>query len=235
MGRRTEIELQGAREPVYPLITGTFGGVDFLHSVVGEISDKAVQSEIQELEGTMQQSQASEQSSSMLHNILEQLPSGLLGGGDQSAKMDELEENAQAAQMQDMDISPREPEAWTRRLHEATKQIYPVLEWHDQIMKSINRAIEKIPVLPDLIEQFQERLNIFVFSLIAPFVMPIIGQIKTELVAGSSVIIKSSKHEQLNVFHDDDCSDPTHSMLSKDHFRWAAMIASGWRDLLARG
>ena len=226
VGQHTEIELPGARRPVYPLITGTFGGVDFLHSVVGEISDKAVQSEIQELEGTMQQSQANKQSSSMLHDILKQLPSGLLGGGNQSAKMDELEQNAQAAQMQSMDISPREPEAWTRQLQETTKQIYPVLEWHDHIMKSINEAIEKIPVLPDLIEQFQEQLNIFVFSLIAPFVMPIIGQIKTELVTGSSVIIKTSKREQLNVFHDDRCSDPTHSMLSKDHFRCAIIIVS---------
>ena len=34
VGRRTQVELPGARQPVYPLITGTFGGVDFLHSVM---------------------------------------------------------------------------------------------------------------------------------------------------------------------------------------------------------
>lgn len=213
------INLRGARQPVYPLVTGTFGGVDFLHSVVGELSDKAIQSEIQELEGTMQQSQANKQSSSALQDLLRQLPAGLIGGGNQGAKMDELQHNAQAAQMQHMQITPRQPEAWTQQLQEVSKQIYPALEWHDQIMKSISETIEKVPVLPDLIEQFQEQLNMFVFSLIAPMVMPIISQVKNELVTGSSLIIQTSRAEQLNVFHDDYSSDPTHSMLSKDHFR----------------
>ncbi len=36
VGRRTKLNIQGAREEVYPIITGTFGGVDFLHSVTGE-------------------------------------------------------------------------------------------------------------------------------------------------------------------------------------------------------
>lgn len=34
VGRRTQVELPGARHPVYPIVTGTFGGVDFLHSVM---------------------------------------------------------------------------------------------------------------------------------------------------------------------------------------------------------
>lgn len=34
VGQRTMIDLPGARRSVYPLVTGTFGGVDFLHSVM---------------------------------------------------------------------------------------------------------------------------------------------------------------------------------------------------------
>jgi glycerophosphoryl diester phosphodiesterase len=49
-------------------------------------------------------------------------------------------------------------------------------------------------------------------------VVPIINQIKTELNEGSSEIIQSSKDKQLIVFHDDRSSNPTHSLLSKDHF-----------------
>lgn len=41
---------------------------------------------------------------------------------------------------------------------------------------------------------------------------------KTELNTGSSEIIQSSKEKQLIVFYEDACTDPTHSMLSKDHF-----------------
>ena len=63
-----------------------------------------------------------------------------------------------------------------------------------------------------------EQLNMFVFSLLAPFVVPVIRQIKTELNTGSSEIIQSSREKQLIVFYEDSCSDPTHSMLSKDHF-----------------
>lgn len=51
VGRRTMMRLPGARDEVYPCVTGTFGGVDFLHSVTGEVSDKLTQNEIQELEG----------------------------------------------------------------------------------------------------------------------------------------------------------------------------------------
>lgn len=66
--------------------------------------------------------------------------------------------------------------------------------------------------------KLEEQVNIFVFSLIAPFLLPLINQVKNELNTGSSEIIQSSKEKQLIVFNDDYSSDPTHSMLSKDHF-----------------
>ena len=218
VGRRTAIRLPETGATVYPIITGTFGGVDFLHSVMGEISDKATQSEISELQGTFEQNQNGANNTSLLQDLLNQVPDGLLGGNDQAGKADELQANAQAAQMQHTHISPREPEAFTRELQDISKQIYPILEWHDELMQSITETIEKIPILPELIEQLQEQLNVFVFGLLAPFVMPIINQVKTELNTGSSEIIQSSKEKQLIVFHDDYSSDPTHSMLSKDHF-----------------
>ncbi|MCJ1273095.1 hypothetical protein MMC21_000884 [Puttea exsequens] len=216
VGRRTQTNLPGARHPVFPIVTGTFGGVDFLHSVMGEFSDKATQSEIQDLEGTMQNS--GQGSTSMLQDLLNQVPSGLFGGKDQAGKADELQANATAAQMQNTHITPRQPEAWTRQLQETQRQIYPILEWHDEMMQDITETIEKIPILPALLEQLQEQLNKFVFSLLAPFVLPIINQVKTELNTGSSEIIQSSKDKQLIVFRDDNSTDPTHSMLSKDHF-----------------
>lgn len=216
VGRNTQVRVQGARHAVWPIVTGTFGGVDFLHSVMGELDDKATQSEIQELEGVIDNSQ--NQNTSLLKKLLKSLPSGLLGGKDQAGKVDELQSNAAAAQMENMNLSPRQPEAWANQLQNITKQIYPILQFHDELMMSINEAIEKIPVLPDLLEQITEQLNIFVFSLLAPFVLPVIRQVKEELATGSSEVIQSSREKQLIVFHDDNSSDPTHSMLSKDHF-----------------
>ena len=183
---------------------------------MGEFSDKATQSEIQELEGTMQESGSRD--NSFLKELLNSVPSGLFGAKDEAGKADELQANATAAQMSQMRVSPREPEAFTQQMQELSKQIYPIIEWHDELMKSITESIEKIPILPDLIEKIEGELNMFVFSLLAPFVLPIIQQIKTELNTGSSEVIQSSKDQQLIVFHDDSSSDPTHSMLSKDHF-----------------
>ena len=217
VGRNAQYRIQGARGPVYPIVTGTFGGVDFLHSVMGEVSDKATQSEIQELEGAINNSQNKE-NSSMIKDLLSQLPEGLFGGKDQGGKASELESNAQAAQMGNLEISPKEPEAFTQQMDDLVKQIYPVMEWHDEVMQSISNFIENIPILPELIENVQEQVNIFVFSLLAPYILPIIGQIKTELETGSSEVIASSREKQHIVFHDDNCTDPTHSMLSKDHF-----------------
>lgn len=218
VGRRTTVNLGGRQ--VYPIITGTFGAVDFLHSVCGEFTDKVTQSEISQLQGTMSQAENSGTGSvSILQSIISKLPSGLFGGNaDVSAQATQLQANSQAAQAQQQTITPKRPEEWTKQLQNLQGQIYPILEWHDNLMQGISEAIEKIPVLPDLIEQFQDEISMFVFSLLAPFVIPIIDQVQAELKTGSTEIIQSSKDKQLIVFHDDNSSDPTHSMLSKDHF-----------------
>ena len=126
----------------------------------GEFSDKATQSELQELQGTIESSQSGGQGNiSILQNLLSSIPSGIFGGKDEAGKAEELQMNAQAAQMQNMNISPRQPEAWTRQLQEIAKQIGPIIEWHDEIMQSITETIEKIPILPDLIEQVTGTLH----------------------------------------------------------------------------
>jgi len=155
---------------------------------------------------------------SVIKELLDKIPDGIFGGKDEAGKADEIQQNALNAQMNQTRVSPRNPEAFTQHMDEVVKQIYPIIEWHDEIMLAITKAIESIPILPELIEQFEEELNKLVFSLLAPFVLPIINQIKTELNTGSSEIIQSSKDKQLIVFNDDRSSDPTHSMLSKDHF-----------------
>lgn len=218
VGRRTQVRLRGARNPVFPIVTGTFGGVDFLHSVTGEFDDKATQSEIQELEGTLQNAQQQGNNQSVLQDILSKIPDGVFGGKDEAGKANELQQNATANQMQNQRISPREPEEWLQYIEQVRLQIYPIIEWHDEIMQGITEAIEKIPILPAILEGVQEQVNIFVFSLIAPLMLPIISQIKNELNTGSNAIIQSSVEKQHIVFSDDECSDPTHSMLSKDHF-----------------
>ncbi|KAJ8124445.1 hypothetical protein O1611_g9195 [Lasiodiplodia mahajangana] len=216
VGSRTQLQIPGARHEVWPLVTGTFGGVDFLHSVTGEVSDKLTQNEIQELEGTLQQH--SHDDTSILADLLDKIPDGVFGGDDKKQKMSDIQSNAQAAQMDNTSISPREPEEFTQYAKQVFDQIMPAIEFHDDLMKSITKAIEKIPILPQIIEQLEDQLSMWVFTIIAPFVLPIISQVKNELATGSNEIIASSENEQHIVFNEDECTDPTHSMLSKDHF-----------------
>lgn len=216
VGRNTRMQLPGARDEVYPIVTGTFGGVDFLHSVTGEVSDKLTQNEIDELEGTLQQSQNTD--TSLLRNLLDKIPDGLFGGDDKKSKMDDIQQNASAAQVEQMSVSPRDPEEYTLYVQQIFRQVMPAIEFHDEILQNVTEAIEKIPILPQIVEQLEEQLSVFVFSVIAPFVVPVINQVKNELRTGSDEIIQSSENEQLIVFNDDESTDPTHSMLSKDHF-----------------
>lgn len=180
------------------------------------MSDKLTQNEIQELEGTLQSGKNSD--TSALRNLLNMIPEGLFGGSSKTQKLDDIQNNANAAQMQQMTVSPLEPEEFTKHIQDIFGQIMPAIEFHDEIIKSITEAIENIPILPKIIEQLEEQLSVFVFSVIAPFVIPVIHQIQNELQTGSSEIIQSSQNEQLIVFNDDGSTDPTHSMLSKDHF-----------------
>ncbi|KAG5985419.1 hypothetical protein E4U55_002340 [Claviceps digitariae] len=216
VGSETRMRLEGANGDVYPIVTGTFGGVDFLHSVVGEVSDKMTQNEIEELEGTLQDSKNSD--TSVLRELLDKIPDSLFGGKNQKNRIDEIQGNAASSQVQNMSVSPRNPEEFTVYVQQVYQQIMPAIQFHDDIMKSITSAVENIPVLPKVIEQLEEQLSRFVFSIMAPVVVPLIGQVKNELATGSGEVIKSSENEQHVVFENNRSTDPTHSMLSKDHF-----------------
>lgn len=98
------------------------------------------------------------------------------------------------------------------------KQIYPILEFRDKIVRAINNMIAKIPGLEKLLEHISETLTAFVLGLLAPFIRPIINQVSKVLKEGSSGLIASSAKQQLEPWTNPRCDNPTHSMLSKDHF-----------------
>jgi len=97
-------------------------------------------------------------------------------------------------------------------------QIYPILEFRDNIVRSISNTIAKIPGLESLLDKVGETLTAFIFGLLSPFVRPIINQVSKVLKDGSSNIIASSANSQLEPWTNPRCDNPTHSMLSKDHF-----------------
>ena len=63
-----------------------------------------------------------------------------------------------------------------------------------------------------------DTLTLFIMSLLAPFVRPIIDAISKQVKSGSSGIVDASGRHQYEPWTDPLCTDPTHSLLSKDHF-----------------
>ncbi|KAJ5050984.1 uncharacterized protein L3040_002851 [Drepanopeziza brunnea f. sp. 'multigermtubi'] len=229
VGRNTEIEVRGKR--IFPLVTGTFGMTDFLHSVVGEMGDKVAQSEIEGLESQLNKASEDDEKNdqtSVLKGILDNVPWDLLEGDGKpdTNKADELKQAA-AAKKQETQQNPLDRNASLGGIdidqakgqaQQTLKDMYPILEFHDQVMKGVTEVISKVPGLDDLLENMSGALQIFIFSLLAPYVTPIIAQARVELKSGSEGVLKSSEKGQYEVFENDNFTDPTHSMLSKDHF-----------------
>lgn len=97
-------------------------------------------------------------------------------------------------------------------------QIYPILVFRDKVVRAISATVEKIPGLEALVEKITDTLTLFILGLLAPFIRPIINAVSAQLKSGSSGVIDASGRHQYEPWTDPYCSDPTHSLLSKDHF-----------------
>ena len=254
-GTATEINLHGHR--VYPLVTGTFGMVDFVHSVLGEATDHFTQSEVDELNKTLGDAQGSGSGSgtksfgeasgtqaSALTGLLAQVP----GTRDLCREAERLQADSEAQERHNQSASYSGGYQEASRAEppptfaappgsqggppapgipgmsasfdpvQTSKKIYPILEFRDKIARAINATIEKIPGLESLVEKITETVTLFVLSLLAPFVRPVILAVSKSLKSGSSSVVDASGRHQYEPWTDPHCTDPTHSLLSKDHF-----------------
>ncbi|KAL4909308.1 hypothetical protein BDW74DRAFT_79966 [Aspergillus multicolor] len=247
-GAQTQMNVRSHH--VYPLVTGTFGMVDFFHSVLGEATDHFTQSEINEMDTALGDAQSSSSANSLnnLTGLLGKVP----GCGDLVAEAEALKRRSEAQQSSNSrsgaDLGYAAGE-FTRAFNndsdhgqarastpsstnkptglpgmpdfnpaETIAKIYPILEFRDKVVRKISSIIEKIPGLEALVEKITETLTIFIMSLLAPFIRPIINAASQSLQTGSAGVIESSGKHQFEPWTNPHCSDPTHSMLSKDHF-----------------
>ncbi|KAF4447772.1 putative heterokaryon incompatibility Het-C protein [Fusarium austroafricanum] len=248
-GAHTEINLHGKR--VYPLVTGTFGAVDFLHSVIGEASDHFTQSEVDEVDVALKNAEGSSNRSgggggggggerSLLGGFLgiKSNPSDFIGlvsklpgvGDGFAAQARDLKASSEAQEQRNISYQQTRGDLSRDNANqvpgmspdfdpvETARKIYPILEFRDKIVKAISRGIAKVPGLEKLLEKISETLTAFILGLLAPFIRPIINQVSKVLKDGSSSVITASAKSQYEPWDNPQCSDPTHSMLSKDHF-----------------
>ncbi|EWZ93176.1 hypothetical protein NW765_005138 [Fusarium oxysporum] len=245
-GAHTEIHLHGKR--VYPLVTGTFGAVDFLHSVIGEASDHFTQSEVDEVDVALKNAEGASNRSGGGGGVERSLLGGFLGiksspsdfiglvsklpgvGDGFAAQARDLKASSEAQEQRNMSYQQTRGDLSRDNANqvpgmspdfdpvETARKIYPILEFRDKIVKAISRGIAKVPGLEKLLEKISETLTAFILGLLAPFIRPIINQVSKVLKDGSSGVITASAKSQYEPWDNPQCSDPTHSMLSKDHF-----------------
>lgn len=251
-GTATQLNVHGRQ--VFPLVTGTFGGVDFLHSVLGEATDHFTQSEVDQMNAALgsasgqSKSVGGSQGAAALTDLLSRVPgTGALcqeahnlqaasdaqaaanSGYGGSRALDDDPYSSSRASGQPVFAAPPgsmggppgpgipglsptfDPQA-------TIAKIYPILEFRDKVVRAIDSIVSKIPGLEDLIEKITERVTLLVMSLLAPYVQPVINAVSQQLKQGSSAVIESSGKHQYEPWTDPYCTDPTHSLLSKDHF-----------------
>ncbi|KAJ5952666.1 Heterokaryon incompatibility Het-C [Penicillium vulpinum] len=245
-GTGTQINLQGHR--VFPLVTGTFGMVDFFHSVMGEANDHFAQSEINEMDIALGDAETSAQSNSSL-NVLTGLLGKIPGTRELVSEAEGLKRSSAAQEMANRSRSAGtgyaqsasnshersragptqssggglKPNSGLEGMpdfnpQETVSKIYPILAFRDKVMRSLNSIIEKIPGLESLVEKISETLTVVIMSLLAPFIRPLIKAASKSIQSGSAGVIDASGKHQYEPWTDPHCTDPTHSLLSKDHF-----------------
>jgi len=107
------------------------------------------------------------------------------------------------------DLTGHNVEEMKRQTEQTAKDNFPILEFHDKIMKAFHAGIDKIPAASALIENLTGAMQLYVFSILAPYLKPILERTKAELAAGSGGVLAASERAQ---------SDPTHSVPPKDYF-----------------
>ncbi|KAH8829036.1 heterokaryon incompatibility protein HET-C [Flagelloscypha sp. PMI_526] len=201
---------------VAPIVTGTFGGNDFIHSLLGEAGDHLSQASVTELNHKMDESKTKSRSggssepTSVLMDLFAMLPGE--SGQDMKRELDDvarLRTNGSG-----MPPPGKKPEEMSpQELHAV---LWKVLSFRDSVAKKITHIIEGIPGLGSLLEKIGDGISVFVFSTLEPYIKPLIQTATTGLSAASGEVIDS--HDQYEVFNLPNASDPTHSFLSKDHF-----------------
>ncbi|ODQ67333.1 heterokaryon incompatibility Het-C, partial [Nadsonia fulvescens var. elongata DSM 6958] len=237
VGSNTMINLNGKR--VWPLITGTFGGMDFVHSLLGEAQDSLSQIEVEEMDNQLTESVQS-QASDTLKSHLSKLPfrfdlpsvpvsngtsfsnfSSKFGSRDMDdSSFDGLQKLSIEDYMNRLESDSNNIRASDSGANlstdEVIQKLYPIFVFRDRVARGLSMFFDKIPGLNLLMDKISGTVTLFVMSLIEPIIKPIIKTVVSSIHTGSSLAV--SQADQYEVWNNANSTNPTHSQLSKDHF-----------------
>lgn len=226
------VTVQTPSGPAPPLVTGTFGGADFLHSLLGEateygsiiivlepephphylsshLSEASVIDLTQKMSAAKLQSAGGDSPIKKIQDILGRLPSNR----EKDERMGSVNDFNSKRKGFNLDPGTVAPE-------QVRQQLWAILKWRDGLMKDVARMIENIPGLEDLLEQLTNALNacksfsrarmrftnseqrrgIFadVFTVLEPWLTPILQQSTGTLQEGSAAVINSADQYEVS-------------------------------------
>jgi len=126
------------------MVTGTFGGADFIHSLLGEAADHISQTSLTDLNAAITAAQAD--NAQDLFRKLKMLIKLVPGG---TTDLDMMQQNSQnlATTGDTFYLQGTTGIGVAITAEDISKSIYPVLALRDKIMKSVSTAIEKVESL----------------------------------------------------------------------------------------
>ena len=123
------------------MVTGTFGGVDFIHSLLGEATDHISQTSLTDLNAAVTAAQGYNVQDlfSKLKMLIKLVPGG-------TTDLDAMQQNSQnlAAQGNSFYLQGTAGTGVAITAGEIAKSIYPILALKDRITKSVSSALEKV-------------------------------------------------------------------------------------------
>lgn len=107
--------------------------------------------------------------------------------------------------------------------------IEPIFRFRDEIARTITSNL-RIPLVSDALAEVSAALDKFVYSLLAAFIKPVIQNMRDSLLVAKQEVQKMEKAQPSVFDNESSASDPTHTLLAKDHFTNALNPVSGtWR------
>jgi hypothetical protein len=139
VGLNSQIQLLGSDRYIWPLVTGTLGGADCLHSLLGEATEKISQTCLSDLifavSGAEQEDP--DQLFKKLKRLLKPVP---LARPD----LGKLQEMGQASAGQVFYLQGTAGSGQAIALQEIANNIHPVFAVRDKIVKDVNNQVEQV-------------------------------------------------------------------------------------------
>lgn len=130
VGRNVKVRAPNGRD-VYPLVTGTFGGADFVHSLMGEATDHLSQSSVSDLTQKVNNARSVSEGQNASQQILRSLFTNIPGSdGEQLTREMDNVSSMRAGQPGGLDPSQMSPQ----EMHDT---LWKILSFRDSVMKKI--------------------------------------------------------------------------------------------------